>query len=121
PCRAHRTPGDGAPRRDWTIGQDAFDIGPLALAGVLPMIHRMDTATDVSTSGTPTGARRGAPRTSVVDSGLARVLHAPASWLVALVGLSTLLRAGLSARVPTPWILADALVSSALAHSTPGA
>jgi hypothetical protein len=81
------------------------------------MIHRMDTATDVSTSGTPTGARRVAPRTSVVDSGLARVLHAPASWLVALVGLSTLLRAGLSARVPTPWILPDELVYSELAKS----
>ena len=75
------------------------------------MIHRVNTTADANAT---TRVGSGA---SVVDTGLARVLRAPASWLVLLVGFSTLLRAGFAARVPTPWILPDELVYSELAKS----
>ena len=77
----------------------------------MPMIHRVNTTADANAT---TRVGSGA---SVVDTGLARVLRAPASWLVLLVGFSTLLRAGFAARVPTPWILPDELVYSELAKS----
>ena len=51
------------------------------------------------------------------ESRLARVLGAPASWLVLLVGLSTAVRGAIAIRVPSPWILPDEVVYSELAKS----
>jgi hypothetical protein len=51
------------------------------------------------------------------DSRLARVVHAPAAWLVLLVGLSTAIRGAIAIRVPSPWILPDEVVYSELAKS----
>ena len=47
----------------------------------------------------------------------ARILAAPATWLLAIVGLSTLVRGLIVARVPAPWILPDEVVYSELAKS----
>ncbi|HET9851018.1 MAG TPA: hypothetical protein VFP56_00765, partial [Candidatus Limnocylindrales bacterium] len=51
------------------------------------------------------------------DSVVARVLAAPATWLVVIVGLSTLIRGWIAVRVPSPWILPDEVVYSELAKS----
>lgn len=45
------------------------------------------------------------------------VARSPATWLLALVGLSTLVRGALAARVASPWILPDEVVYSDLAKS----
>jgi hypothetical protein len=47
----------------------------------------------------------------------ARLLRLPAVWLFALVSVSTVVRAGLTAWVPGPWILPDELLYSELAKS----
>ena len=47
----------------------------------------------------------------------ARVARAPSVWLAAVVGLSTLARAAIGVRVPSPWILPDEVVYSELAKS----
>ena len=47
----------------------------------------------------------------------ARLIRLPAVWLFALVGFSTVARAGLTVRVPGPWILPDELLYSELAKS----
>jgi hypothetical protein len=51
------------------------------------------------------------------DSLVARVLAAPATWLVVIIGLSTLVRGWIVLRVPSPWILPDEVVYSELAKS----
>jgi hypothetical protein len=45
------------------------------------------------------------------------MVHAPAMWLVMIVGLSTLIRAATGLGVPSPWILPDEVVYSDLAKS----
>jgi hypothetical protein len=51
------------------------------------------------------------------DSRFARLVAAPATWLAALVGLSTLVRGAIGMRVPSSWILPDEIVYSELAKS----
>ena len=51
------------------------------------------------------------------SSRLVRASHAPAVWLTALVGFSTVVRGGIGLRVPTSWILPDEIVYSELAKS----
>ena len=46
-----------------------------------------------------------------------RALGLPAVWLAAVVGVSTVVRAGLTLRIPGPWILPDELLYSELAKS----
>ena len=62
------------------------------------------------------------PRAQAVASGTAastarRIARAPALWLGVLVGLSTVVRAVIGLRVPSPWILPDEIVYSELAKS----
>jgi hypothetical protein len=77
---------------------------------IVPLRQRgqMGVATGVSTPGTA----RGLPEARVT-----RVLRSPALWLTGLVGLSALVRAAISLRVPAPWILPDEIVYSELAKS----
>lgn len=56
----------------------------------------------------------------VVPVAVARLAHRPATWLAALVGLSTIIRAGIGLTVPSPWILPDEVVYSELAKSIAG-
>lgn len=58
---------------------------------------------------------RGPPH--VTTARMARVARLPATWLVVLVGGSTLVRASISLGVPSPWILPDEIVYSELAKS----
>ena len=51
------------------------------------------------------------------DTLLARAVKAPATWLVLLVSLSSLIRAVIGLRVASPWILPDEAVYSELAKS----
>ena len=81
------------------------------------MLERMTTASDAHVSGMPSAGTRAERRTSAPDSRLARLARAPASWLVFLVGLSTLVRGALGIRVPTSWILPDEIVYSELAKA----
>jgi len=60
---------------------------------------------------------RGAVGAIATDPALVRALRIPAVWLGALVGLSTVVRAALTLRVPGPWILPDELLYSDLAKS----
>lgn len=74
------------------------------------------------TSGQSTVDRRSSAASSellgrVVDSGLARVIRAPAVWLAALVGTSTVVRGTIGLRMPSPWVLPDEIVYSELAKS----
>jgi hypothetical protein len=71
----------------------------------------LEPATLTAGAATADVARRGE------ESRLARVLQAPASWLVLLVGLSTAVRGAIGIRVPSPWILPDEVVYSELAKS----
>ena len=60
---------------------------------------------------------RGPVGAIATDTALVRALRLPAVWLGALVGLSTVVRAALTLRVPGPWILPDELLYSDLAKS----
>ena len=48
---------------------------------------------------------------------LPRLVHAPAAWLVLIVGLSTIVRGAIGLGMPAPWILPDEVVYSELAKS----
>jgi hypothetical protein len=63
-----------------------------------------------SVSGTEESSRVSATR-------LARLIQAPAVWVAALVGASTLVRGALGLLVPSPWVLPDEIVYSDLAKS----
>jgi hypothetical protein len=70
--------------------------------------------TEVSTS--PRLERRASELVSRSDrSFLVRAAHAPATWLVILVGVSALVRFAIVSRVAAPWILPDEIVYSELA------
>ena len=88
----------------------------MASTVVVATILRVDRAVDASVSAAPlaAAAERGTRR---AHSRLVRVAHAPLSWLVVLVGLSALARAGLGALVPSAWILPDELLYSELSKS----
>jgi hypothetical protein len=72
--------------------------------------------TEVSTS--PRLERRASELVSRSDrSFLVRAAHAPATWLLILVGVSALVRFAIVSRVAAPWILPDEIVYSELAKS----
>lgn len=52
-----------------------------------------------------------------VRSSIARSMSSPATWLVAIVGTSALVRASIGYGVPSPWILPDEIVYSNIATS----
>ena len=60
---------------------------------------------------------RGPVATIATETALVRALRLPAVWLATLVGLSTVVRAVLTLRIPGPWILPDELLYSDLAKS----
>ena len=64
-----------------------------------------------------TASRSGTVGSIPSDTAAVRALRMPAVWLAALVGVSTVLRAALTLRVPGPWILPDELLYSELAKS----
>ena len=72
---------------------------------------------ETSPSTAPTRSYTTAAREVAADSLSTRILRAPATWLVLVVGLSTTVRAAIGFGVPSPWILPDEVVYSELAKS----
>jgi hypothetical protein len=68
--------------------------------------------------GTPRAATRAGDHGARASASLVvRAVRAPAGWLAVLVGLATIVRAGIAVRVPSPWILPDEILYSELAKS----
>ena len=69
----------------------------------------------------PVGVPDGFPATEAARgmrrARVERLLQSPMLWLTGLVGLSIIVRAAISLRVPAPWILPDEIVYSELAKS----
>ena len=63
------------------------------------------------------GANSTARAVSARESVLARALRAPTLLLVAIVGISTLLRASIGVGGPSPWILPDEILYAELAKA----
>lgn len=69
----------------------------------------------------PTAGELALPRTPAdrhfLRSGVRALVRTPAFWVVTVVCLSALVRAAITLRVPSPWILPDEIVYSELAKS----
>ena len=63
---------------------------------------------------------RGRPTPGALDrpeAAFARAARLPVVWIVALIGVSTIVRSAIGLGVPSPWILPDEIVYSELAKS----